>query len=169
MSSTSFKVMHCDRCGNEETSDCAQAPPEWGRIVARRVNGNGGIGVHETPDDLCPSCLSALLAWYREPRVAAAPPPAPPPPTPAAPKPRPVTAAERDALVDEAAQLLKAQVNQSIGAARAQPAAALASDELIPELLAGIDVRARAIADAAIARLADRPTPAKARPRKAKS
>lgn len=153
MSSTTYRIVRCDRCGFDETVDGANPPSAWGRIVARQEEGGLQIGLADPGHhDLCPGCASGLAVWYAAPRA----PVQQPLVEPAAPKPRTWTLEDKRHAIACAAEILKAQVAASMDAVRDQPTAMLNGD-VVQGALDGIDERAEALVVSVLDRLGLRP------------
>lgn len=67
---TNIEVLTCDRCNATEEFRHDARPDLWGRVTARRNDGDRPtmIGDMEKAEDLCPKCFSTLIAWYRRKR-----------------------------------------------------------------------------------------------------
>jgi hypothetical protein len=152
MSSTTFQIFRCDRCGDEETISEDARRPMWGIIAARRHDEKARIGPGDRGDDLCPSCIEALFAWYATP--AGDPPPPPPPSPPPAPAPSEplLNPEQRGVAATRAAALLREQADEAIGAIRDRPTS-IVTGETPDAAFAGIDTRATLLVDAIVDQL----------------
>jgi hypothetical protein len=152
MSSTSFKIFRCDRCGEEDRVESGAVPTDWGRIAAEKAGGGARIGHAEAgADDLCAGCLQDLFAWFGEPRnlrASPAPPPAPPAPPPAA----SFDEAARGVAETRAIAVLDEQLGVALRAIQEQPTSVLTGEW--PEgARAGLEARAKALVDSILDQL----------------
>ena len=75
MTTKTFDVLTCDRCGAVVEDRTGTAQYDWATLLAKEVNGPFRIG--ETPGhgpskpvDLCPTCKDSLKGWWPAGRVS---------------------------------------------------------------------------------------------------
>jgi hypothetical protein len=71
MATRTIPVMTCDRCFVEVEVRRSGEDYEWGKIAAAQANGPLYIGGQylekEKAKDVCPSCMTALMSWWKAP------------------------------------------------------------------------------------------------------
>lgn len=151
MSSTTFTVLRCDRCGHEDEIRETGGQAGWGKLGAMDlppITGSSrprAIGVGGVADDLCPGCTDLLFAWWenREPVMQ-------PVTLPAAPPVRRFTIEDRRIAMDAARDAMRAQVEAALAAVREEPTSLL-DGQIVPGGLTGIDERAADLVGAIVA------------------
>lgn len=151
MSSTTFTVLRCDRCGHEAEVRQEADKLSWMVAVASEavsVQRPRWIGMFQQPADVCPGCAELLFAWWqsREPVVQ------PAAPADAPPTPRRFTIEDRRHAEAAAQLLLRDQVTQAFAAAQEEPTSLLGG-EIVSGGFAGVERRAAEIVEAVITAL----------------
>lgn len=153
MSSTTFTVMRCDRCGFETEIRSEDRKLGWSLIFATDMAASDkprAIGSAASAFDICPGCAEQLFTWWNQRGDVSQPPPPKPPER------RPALSREgRKEAFELANMALREQAIVAINALKEQPTSVLSQD-ILPGSYYGVDERAAALVASMVTALGGR-------------